>query len=161
MTNLTEKQMTLQEFLALPETNERIELIAGEMIVSPSSRYEHQRIVGSSHLLLRQIFTTGYVVLSPMDVIFDDGNVLQPDLFWVADDSPRCRLGADDYWYGAPDLVIEVLSPSTAFRDHGVKFRLYEQHGVREYWLIDAQAQFVEVFHNVNGQFVRAGAFGP
>ena len=81
-------------------------------------------------------------------------------MFWVSGADSLCKLGADDYWHGAPDLVVEVLSPSTALRDHGVKFGLYEQHGTREYWLIDPAAEFVEVFRRENDAFVRFGAFG-
>ncbi|MEO0563414.1 MAG: Uma2 family endonuclease, partial [Chloroflexota bacterium] len=63
------------------------------------------------------------------------------------------------YWHGAPDLVIEVLSPSTAARDRGVKFDHYETAGVREYWLIDPMGLFVEVYTLKDGTFERAGLY--
>jgi Uma2 family endonuclease len=72
----------------------------------------------------------------------------------------RCEQGEDGYWYGAPDLVIEVLSPSTAYRDRRTKFNLYQQHGVREYWLADPEGEYIEVYLLENGLFVRQGAFG-
>ena len=90
----------------------------------------------------------------------DDENVVQPDVFWVSGVESLCKLGADGYWHGAPDLVVEVLSPSTALRDHGVKFALYEQHGTREYWLIDTEGEFVEVFHREGERLTRFGVFG-
>jgi Uma2 family endonuclease len=100
------------------------------------------------------------VVISPMDVHLDDENVVQPDVFWVSGADSLCKLGEDGHWHGAPDLVVEVLSPSTALRDHGVKFALYERFGTREYWLIDPEGEFVEVFHREGEIFRRFGVFG-
>ena len=109
---------------------------------------------------LRQKLTSGKVVVSPMDVYLDDENVVELDVFWVSGEFSLCQLGSDGYWHGAPDLVVEVLSPSTALRDHGVKYQLYERYGTREYWLIDPEAEFVEVFRRAEDRFDRLGAFG-
>ncbi len=73
----------------------------------------------------------------------------------------RCRLGEDGCRYGAPDLVVEVLSPSTAHKDRGVKFDLYEKHGVREYWLLDPEGRYAEVYRRERERFDRVGVFGP
>ncbi len=152
--------MTLEEFQALPESMEHIELIDGELIVSPAPKNKHQSAVFNAAVELRQQVTQGTVVISPMDVYLDDGNVLQPDVFWVSGDDSLCQLGPDDYWHGAPDLVVEVLSPSTALRDHSAKFDLYQKHGTREYWLIDTSAQIVHVYRRDQDMLVRAGTFG-
>lgn len=77
----------------------------------------------------------------------------------LASGQSPCRLGEDGYWYGAPDLVVEVLSPSTAHKDRGVKFDLYEKHGVREYWLVDPEGRYVEVYRREGERFDRAGVF--
>ena len=159
MADITRTRMTLDEFNALPESLEPIELIDGELIVSPTPKYKHQNAAGNAFVLLKQ-FPQGTAVVSPMDVYLGDENVVEPDVFWVSAENSLCKLGDDGYWHGAPDLVVEVLSPSTALRDHGVKFDLYEQYGTREYWLIDPEGAFVEVFRRQNDAFVRFGVFG-
>lgn len=147
-------------FLALPETNLPLEYIDGEITVSPSPVDSHQDSILAVAAYLKMLFpnAAGTLRIAPLDVHIDNANTVQPDVFWVSADNPRCRLSEDGYWYGAPDLVVEVLSPGTARRDRGVKFRLYEQAGVREYWLIDAD--YVEVYRLVDGKFERVGVFG-
>jgi Uma2 family endonuclease len=103
----------------------------------------------------------GEAILSPIDVYLDDENVFQPDLFWVSGAESGCQLGEDDYWHGAPDLVVEVISPSTARRDRGDKYDLYQRHDVREYWIVDPTARFVEVFVYQGEGFTRQGLYGP
>jgi Uma2 family endonuclease len=157
-------RMTVEEFKQLPESNVPTELIDGEVIVSPTPIYRHQEIVGDTYYFLKQIAkqnpTLGTAVVAPMDVWLGE-DCVQPDVFWVSGPESRCKLVEDGYWYGAPDLVVEVLSPSTAYRDRQTKFNLYQQHGVREYWLADPEGQYVEVFILEQGKFVRQGAFGP
>lgn len=157
---ITQTRMTAREFMAQPESSEHVELIAGEFVMSPTPKFKHQNISLNSAVELRGKVPHGKVVISPMDVYLDDENVVQPDVFWVSGVDSRCKLGDDGYWHGAPDLVVEVLSPSTALRDHGIKFALYERFGTREYWLIDPDGEFVEVFHHDGEVFRRAGAFG-
>jgi Uma2 family endonuclease len=152
-------RMTLEEFMALPETTQPTELIDGELIVSPAPKDLHQLSVGEVFLFLRTTVPGGTVRVSPSDLHIDGRNVLQPDVFWIAEDNPRCTLGEDGYWHGAPDLVIEVLSPSTLRRDRGVKFKLYEQNGVREYWLVDPESRYVEVFTLADGAFRQQGLY--
>jgi Uma2 family endonuclease len=94
-----------------------------------------------------------------MEVHFDDGNIVEPDIFWVSGPDSKCKLGDDGYWYGAPDLIVEVLSPSTEARDRGAKYELYERYGVREYWLAHPEARFIEVFSLAAGKFTRKGLF--
>lgn len=161
MADLTQTRMTIAEFKQLPESSEHIELLYGELVMSPAPKNKHQSAVGKSLLLLNQLTSKGEVVLSPMDVYLDDENVVQPDVFWVSGPDSLCQLGADDYWHGAPDLVVEVLSPGSALRDKTTKFKLYERHGTREYWLVDPEAQYVEVWRLENGTFLRVGVFGP
>jgi Uma2 family endonuclease len=145
-------------FLALPETNLPLEYIDGEAAVSPTPVKSHQDSVGAVYKFVDANFRGGEAQIAPLDVHIDNANTVQPDVFWVSADNPRCRLGEDGYWYGAPDLVVEVLSPGTARRDRGVKFRLYERAGVREYWLIDAD--YIEVYRLVDSKFERVGVFG-
>jgi Uma2 family endonuclease len=94
-----------------------------------------------------------------LSVYLDDENIPQPDVIWIAPNS-KCTIG-EKYLIGAPDLVVEVFSPSTALRDKTDKFRLYEKHGVREYWMLDAVAKYIEVWQLENGKFVQKGVYGP
>ncbi len=155
----TRIRMTREEFMALPETNIAHELIGGELIVSPTPKDTHQGVIISMLRVLLRLVSTGTFRVAPMEVHFDDGNIVEPDIFWVSGPDSNCRLGDDGYWYGAPDLIVEVLSPSTEARDRREKFNLYQRHGAREYWLAHPEALFIEVFTLTEGTFVRKGLF--
>ncbi|MEP7293103.1 MAG: Uma2 family endonuclease, partial [Chloroflexota bacterium] len=152
------RSMTAEEYFELPETIQIDELIDGEYIVSPPPTITHQYVVGNGYIFLRTSAAHGRTVLSPAAIRFEVDHVLEPDLFWIRPDG-ECKPVKNHYWEGAPDLVIEVLSPSTAKRDRGVKFDVYERHGVREYWLIDLDAQFVEVYRHEAGALKRQGIY--
>jgi Uma2 family endonuclease len=152
-------KITADDFLQLPETNLPTELIDGEIIVAPAPKASHQNTVFSSAKTIEKIAPHGKVYISPIDVYLDERNVVQPDVMWNGTDS-QCILIDDSYWRGAPDLVVEVLSPSTALRDKQTKFRLYEKYGVREYWMVEPAAQYVEVWYLVEGKFALHGVFG-
>lgn len=158
MADLTQTQMTAEEFLQLPESNQLIQLIHGEVIMSPAPTDLHQLLVGASYFFLRQIIPGGELRMAPLDVYIDGVNVAQPDVFWVSEDNDQCVLIDGKYWRGAPTLVVEVLSPSTEGLDWREKFDLYEEHGVREYWLV-SQALSVHVFRLQQGKFVQQGTF--
>lgn len=130
------------------------------MIVSPTPRHRHQNVIGNLHLMLAGPIPSGSVVLSPMDVYLSDTDVVQPAVFWVSGPESKCKLSADDYWHGAPDLVIEVLSPGTALRDKTIRFELYERYSTRQYWLVDPDALYIEVWRLDESKFARFGVFG-
>jgi Uma2 family endonuclease len=156
MTAPPKAKTTAEEYFNLPEDYPFIrELIDGEIMMTGSPKYKHQKAVGATHNVLTNLIPNGLAVVAPMTIYFDNYNLLQPDVFWVAEDG-SCVEGEDGFLYGAPSLVIEVLSKSTARRDRGIKFDLYEKFGVREYWLVDTDEQFVEVFTLAdNGRFVK------
>jgi Uma2 family endonuclease len=145
-------RMTAEEYAQLPQTTPSSELINGELIEMPTPFYIHQQVIMNLIILLQMLRERGHLVVSPADVYFDDYNVLQPDLFWVDKDNPNCQL-SEGYWRGAPDLVIEVLSKSTSKRDRGVKFKLYEHYGVKEYWIVDPTEQNLQVWQSIEGVF--------
>ncbi len=91
----------------------------------------------------------------------DDAHKVKPDLFWVSWKNEQCKVDEEGYWQGTPDLVVEILSPETEIRDRGEKFALYEQHALREYWLINPALEFVEVYVMVNKRFARHGLYLP
>jgi Uma2 family endonuclease len=104
----------------------------------------------------------GEARFGPTGLHFDDGNSFEPDLFWISPENTHCFLEDNGrYWHGAPDLVIEILSPSTASGDRGIKYETYEKYGVREYGLVDPDAKFVEVYRHEGGRFERQGVFKP
>lgn len=155
LVELTGRQMSTERFRALPETNEAVmEHIDGVVYVD-SPVDPHQEVVLNVVLLLKAVAPQGRVRFAPMDVYLGEDTV-QPDVFWVAPES-SCALRPYNRWQGPPDLTVEVLSPTTAQRDKegGQKFQLYQQHGVREYWIIDPIYQSIEIFVD----FERLGEF--
>ncbi|PSQ97430.1 MAG: hypothetical protein BRD55_02255 [Bacteroidetes bacterium SW_9_63_38] len=115
--------------------------------MSPSPSVQHQDIVLFLGSLLREYVQNqgkGRTLIAPMDVRLSDETVVQPDVLYVSPDRTD-RIG-DDEIDGAPDLVIEVVSPSTSHVDGFDKKQLYETHGVREYWIVDPDTKTVEVY---------------
>jgi Uma2 family endonuclease len=161
MISQTKTRVTFADYDALPETNQIIELIDGEVVVNPPV-FRHQKTLLQIVKTVLPLQESGEWCLAPTGLHFDDGNSFEPDLFWVSRENQHCVLEANGrYWHGAPDLVIEILSPSTASNDRGIKFEIYQQHGVGEYWLVDPEAKYVEVYKHPNNKFERQGVFKP
>lgn len=158
MAEQTKTLMTAAEFLSLPETNLPTELLNGELIQMPSPITEHQRGVRRTARLLEDTVPNGEVFIAPLDTYFDDLNIVQPDVIWVAEGSPCAIL--DKHLRGAPDLIVEVLSPGTIRRDRKTKFRLYQKYGVREYWIVDLAEKLVEIWQGVEGRFQIVDIYG-
>lgn len=153
-------RMTAAEFFDLPETHQPTELIDGEITVSPAPALKHQSLIVALIMLLGRIAPHGRTFVAPTDVYLDEENVVQPDVLWLSPES-ACVPVQNKYLRGAPDLVIEVFSASTGRRDRREKFVLYEKHGVREYWIVDPDARFVEVWRREEAVFVHQGVYGP
>lgn len=132
-------KFTVADYERLPE-GFPVELIDGELVKEPAPTYGHQWIVGEIHNRLRRLLGAGRVVTSPIDLFVDEWNVLQPDVLVLAKPlGPRAKRAED------PLLVVEVLSPSTAHRDRGVKRRTYLCAGVEEVWIVDPEKDTIEV----------------
>lgn len=144
--------------MRLPEGS-RAELIDGELFMCPSPRSRHQDVAGNLFALLREFVlsrTLGKVFSAPLDVHLPSGDIVEPDVLFVA----KAHLGIVQDWVrGVPDLVIEVLSPDGVERDRIIKRDLYARNGVREYWIVDPVAQTVEVFALRGGTFDPEGYF--
>jgi Uma2 family endonuclease len=130
----------------LPEANIPTELWDGEIVMSPSPRPDHQRVVLrlarclQDHVRAKQL---GEVFVSPLDVVLSPRRVVQPDIIFIS----QARSGIiQDSIRGAPDLVVEVISEGSWRRDRVEKKDLYEQFGVAEYWVVDLEAKTIEVF---------------
>ncbi len=100
----------------------------------------------------------GHVYPAPFDVLLAAHDVMEPDIIFVS--SQRADIIGDDNIQGAPDLLIEVLSPSNRKRDQTLKRARYEALGVTEYWLVDPDAKHISVLRREAGQFAGAGVFG-
>lgn len=147
------ERYTHADYAALPE-GAPYELIRGELVMTASASVLHQRIIRRLLRLLDEHVSTrdlGEVFVSPIDVHLTDEDTPQPDLAYVA----RERLGivGEQAIEGAPDLVVEVLSPSTAYYDLRTKKHLYAEAGVAEYWIVDPIEASVEVYRGVDGAF--------
>jgi Uma2 family endonuclease len=133
----TTELLTVEDYRATPEGT-RHQLVEGELIMAPAPNTTHQRIVRNlSQLLCRHTAKPGMgeVFFAPFDVYLSPHDVLQPDLIFVS----RANSGiiAEDGVHGPPDLVVEVLSSSTALLDKKQKRIVYARAGVRELWLVD------------------------
>jgi Uma2 family endonuclease len=149
------RRLTYQDLLGLPEDLLRHELIDGEHLMSPAPGSKHQRVVMNLSWQIRgylEDHPLGSVYGAPFDVVFSDFDVAEPDLLYVSAERER-RLLTERHLAGAPDLVVEVLSPSTARIDQGKKRGLYERYGVGEYWIIDPVKETVKVYCLSKGLF--------
>ncbi len=153
------KKLTYQEFkdFDFPENdNAWYELINGQLVRKQSPTIQHQDISGNIYFWLRVFVkkkSLGKVLTAPLDTVLDDGNAYHPDVLFVKKDRFHILDEKEKVIIGAPDLVVEVLSKSTAFYDRGDKKDIYEKYGVREYWLVDPVSKTVEVYSFENQRF--------
>jgi Uma2 family endonuclease len=151
---------TVEDLWSLPE-GVRGELIGGEVYVTPAPMLPHQTAAATLTWALVDYARRhggGSAYAAPIDVHLPTGDVVQPDVLWVS--SARSDI-LRDWVYGAPDLVIEILSPSNPERDRIVKRDVYARSGVREYWIADPASRSLEVFVLEGGRYLPAGWFTP
>ena len=130
---------------APPDT--RHELLDGDLLMVPAPNLKHQRVQRRLGQRLSQFIDErelGEFFFAPCDVVLSDTDVVQPDLLFVSRERQHLLSGGENV-RGAPDLVVEILSPATADRDRGYKRALYGNHGVAEYWLIDPTAETIAI----------------
>jgi Uma2 family endonuclease len=148
-----DKVWTYEDYLGLDD-GVYFEIIGGRAFMSPSPELFHQRWVRQILLAIESYVETGKlgeVLFAPIDVVFDNQNVVQPDLVYVstANSALLERRGI----MGAPDLVVEIISPSSLRRDRYEKRELYARFGVKEYWLADVANRSIEVLTLQNGAY--------
>jgi Uma2 family endonuclease len=147
MPALSQHHWTRAEVLALPVDGKRYELVDGELLVSPTPRFRHQFVVQRLNRLIEDYVDRhqlGMTFCVPGDLSLDSGQVVQPDLFVLKGPLDPMRTSWDEV--GIPLLAVEVLSPSTARHDRIVKRGAYQRAGVSVYWIVDLDAQLVEVW---------------
>lgn len=146
---------TYQSYESLPSDGKVYQIIGGSLHMTPSPGFDHQDISFNLGLLLGNFVKKGKlgkVVAAPMDVILSETDVVQPDILYIS--SGRMGIVGKRGVEGAPDLVVEVISPSTRMIDEEVKKGLYERHGVREYLLVYPEEKKVVQYA------LRGGSFG-
>lgn len=148
------KKYTAEDYMMLEE-GAPFQLINYDLIMSPSPSALHQAISARlSQIILNFLDSTnnnGVVLAAPMDVKFDDGNVFQPDVLYIS--AERKAELVKDRIEGAPDLVIEILSPSNAYYDLRQKKDTYQKFGVKEYIIIDPIALNFELYILKDGAY--------
>lgn len=153
MEAVEKKTYTYEDYAQLPE-GAPYQLIGGELVMSPAPTPRHQRILlnlsVALHLFVEE-HDLGAILFAPTDVYLSEIDTPQPDILFIA----RARLDiiGEKYIEGAPDLIMEILSPSTAYYDLKKKKRLYEASGVKEYWIVDPEAREIEVYALIEGRF--------
>ena len=150
-------KLTYDDFVKFPDDGKRHELVNGEHYVTPSPNANHQRISMNLSVLLGAFVRTqrlGQLFAAPFDVLFSDFDVVEPDLVFVAT-ARQAQVLTAAHIRGAPDLVVEIGSPSTRKRDETIKRRLYERFGVTEYWVVDPELDTIKVYRLIEGRFTR------
>ncbi|MEQ1681229.1 MAG: Uma2 family endonuclease [Nitrospira sp.] len=153
--NLATTRLTYHDYMLLPNDGKQYEILEGDLFVTPSPVTRHQLIVGRFlHHLMTYLEThpIGTVFTAPYDVVLSDTDVVEPDLLLVLNNS-RAAITENNV-QGPPDMILEVLSPSTAARDRELKRKRYERFGVQEYWMVDPSSNTLEILALTGGPYV-------
>ena len=153
----TRALLTYSDYAALPDDGRRYELHHGELSVTPAPGTRHQGAIVNLITLLNEHVRSrglGKVFVAPTDCILSNVTVVQPDILYVATD--RQAIISERGIDGAPTLVVEVLSPSTARLDRDWKMRLYAGHGVPYYWIVDPETRSIEAFTLAGAEYALA-----
>jgi Uma2 family endonuclease len=139
--------LTYQDYAALPDDGRRYELHQGELSVTPAPSTRHQGVIialGSRLYEHANARGLGRVFIAPTDFILSNVTVVQPDILYIA--AERLSIISERAIEGAPTLVVEVLSPTSVRLDRDRKMKLYAEHGVPYYWIVDPEDRSVEAY---------------
>ena len=152
------RKLTVAEFHQMEfddNDTHQYELLDGELVKKKAPNPRHQLILAELYdqvkAYVRQQSQPGKVLFAPIDVFLDDNSAPQPDLVYLAPD--KVSLVTSDGVIGAPTLVVEVISPSSIYRDRVTKKALYERFSVPEYWLVDPADNFIEIYALTDGGY--------
>ncbi|BBO17358.1 restriction endonuclease [Candidatus Brocadia pituitae] len=140
------KRYTYEDYCNISD-DKRYELIDGELLMTPSPITRHQRISGKLEFILKRFIMEnqlGELFYAPYDVHFDNENVVQPDILFISKD--RSGIIGEKNVQGAPDLVVEIISENSAYRDMVQKKKLYAKFGVKEYWIVIPEGEEIEIY---------------
>jgi len=147
--------LTYEDYVTLPNNGRRYEIHDGELSVTPTPTFRHQWIVTrllvalDAHVMAHDL---GAVVPSPITVVLANDSIVEPDLVYI-EKSRMSLVGPRGTIDGAPTLAIEILSPSTARIDRQTKKQLFERYGVPFYWIVDPDAQTIDVYRATDGAY--------
>jgi Uma2 family endonuclease len=139
--------LTYEDYVLLPNDRNRYEILEGELTVTPASSTKHQTASVNLLVLLSQYIKEldlGKLFHAPIDLILEASSVLQPDLLFVT--KARQHIMTERAIEGAPDLVIEILSPTTSRTDRVTKAQIYAHHSVPAYWIVDLEQEAIEIY---------------
>lgn len=145
-----------------PDDGNRYEVIDGELFVTPPPVYAHQYASGELHITIGSYLREhplGIIVSAPVGLVLDAGNGIQPDLIYVSNE--RRSIITERGIEGVPDLVVEILSPSTRSRDRGVKQRRYAAAGIPHYWILDPRRRTLEALELGEEGYGRPAVYRP
>ena len=148
MLSVKTRPLTVYDYRAVPEGGPRYQLIEGEMHMAPAPNRYHQHISRNIEFILLKYLEKnpiGEVYDAPFDVVLTAINVYQPDILFVSNEH-RAML-TDQGAEGAPDFVVEILSPKTAVLDKGTKLEVYARCGVPELWIVDPDLKRIQVYY--------------
>ena len=153
---------TYEDYCRLPEDGWTYEVIEGELLMSPAPRTIHQRCKGKIYvamLLFVEKHDLGLVLDAPHDVMLEKlATPVQPDILFIAKE--RLHIVKPERTEGAPDLIVEVLSPWNWMADRQQKFNVYAEAGVKEYWIVDPEQRTIELFQLRGHQYMLTGKYG-
>lgn len=153
-------RFTYEDYLQFPDDGKRFEIIDGELFMSPSPLTKHQQTLLDlaygieSHL---KKVRSGKLFVAPVDVVFSETDVVQPDILFVS--NSRTSIITEKNITGAPDFIIEILSPSNSIMDLKRKRSLYERSGVKEYWIVDPGKETIQKLILQDQVYVEAGLY--
>lgn len=151
------RPLTLDDFDNLPESLDRYQILQGELIVTPAPRLEDQDLSQEINLVFTVAVRAkrfGKVYAAPVGVRLSMNDIVQPDLLVLS--NAKRALIRKNVIDGAPDVVVEILSPSSRRFDLVRKMALYAEAGVPEYWIVDPEKRSILVHQYVNGAYVVA-----
>jgi Uma2 family endonuclease len=150
-------KLTYDDFVLFPDDGKRHELIDGEHYVTAAPNIRHQQISMELAFLIRRWLEehpVGRLFHAPLDVLMSQFDVVEPDLIYLSNER-AAEIMTKLHLRGAPELVIEIGSPSTRQRDETIKRHLYERTGVSEYWFVDPELDVVRVYRRESERFTR------
>lgn len=155
--------LTYDDYLNLPDDNNRYEILEGVLYVTPSPTTRHQRVSRNlGYLLFDHVLDNdlGEIFFAPYDVILSDISITQPDLIFISHE--RQHIITEANVRGAPDLVVEITSRHTRERDKSIKAQIYARYGVDYYWILDPSRRIMEEYRREGEAFRLLGRYhGP
>jgi Uma2 family endonuclease len=156
-------KLTYDDFVLFPDDGNRHELIDGEHYVTASPNTKHQQVSMELGFLIRswlEDHPVGRLFAAPFDIVLSHFDVVEPDLIYLSHER-AAEIMTTLHLRGAPELIVEIGSPSTRQRDETIKRRLYERMGISEYWFVDPELDVVRVYRRDGDRFARPLELSP